>query len=179
MYFPPQAQAAKQIIAPVEKIAGFAQMIHLPLEVSTTAASLVLGCGEIRVAQSVVTGTPQLKNAASYLYRAVSSPELIDATANGMRNIPNTNTYQEGKLFATTASDAAEYGRNNFLLDGKPNTILRVAVPNSVMKTAEIHTMDAMKAVMIPSEQLSKIKVLAPMTTSPKPTNPLNYFSRW
>ena len=80
--------------------------------------------------------------------------------------------YQSEKLFAITASDAAQYGKFNFGLDGVPNTIMKVKVPNSVMKTAYIGEMDGMKAVSIPVQQLSKVKFIAPLNYSPKPTNP-------
>ena len=111
------------------------------------------------------------------LFRAVSSAELTDAAANGVRN--TATGYQTGKLFATTASDAAQYGKSNFGLDGIPNTIMKVKVPNSVMKTAYVGEMDGMKAVSIPTNQLPQVKVLGPLNYSPKPTNPYKFPGAW
>ena len=108
---------------------------------------------------------------ATTLYRAASGAEITDAAANGLRSLPNAGTY-EGKLFATNAADAAQYGKNNFALDGVPNTIMKVKVPNSVMKTAYVGEMDGMKAVHIPEKQLPKVNFVSSLNYSPKPTNP-------
>lgn len=56
------------------------------------------------------------------LYRAVSDDELADVAKNGFR--PGRNS-METKLFATSAEDAAQFGRANYGLDGKPFTLLR------------------------------------------------------
>ena len=90
--------------------------------------------------------------------------------ANGVRNI--ATGYETGKLFATTASNAAQFGKNNFMLDGVPNTVVKVKVPNSTMKTATTFQADGMKAVSIPANQLPNVKPLGPLNYSPKPTNP-------
>jgi len=38
----------------------------------------------------------------------------------------------ETKLFATSADDAARFGRANYGLDGKPFTLLEARVPNPI-----------------------------------------------
>jgi hypothetical protein len=108
------------------------------------------------------------------LYRAASAAEVTDMASNGVRNI--STGYETGKLFATTASDAAQFGKNNFGLDGIPNTVVGVKVPSSVMKTAYTTEMDGMKAVSIPSNQLPAVKAMGPLNYSPKPTNPYGLF---
>jgi hypothetical protein len=42
--------------------------------------------------------------------------------------------YETGKLFATSLDDAVKFGQNNFKLDGIPNHLIKVDVPNSVMQ---------------------------------------------
>jgi RHS repeat-associated protein len=116
-----------------------------------------------------------VKNAGTTtLFRAASEAEVVDMAANGVRNVstPGVPGYDQVKLFATSAEDAAQFGKNNFGLDGIPNTVVPVQVPKSVMKTATTHTMDGMSAVAIPANQLSKVKPLGPLNYSPKPTNP-------
>ena len=95
------------------------------------------------------------KGGSTTLYRAVSKAELDDIAANGLRTIPGG--YETGKLFATSLDDAARFGKNNFKLDGVPNHLIKVDVPNSVMKEATNFTADGMKAVSIPANQLNKL----------------------
>jgi len=104
------------------------------------------------------------------LYRAVSPAELGDISANGFRNI--STGYETGKLFATSAEDAARFGKNNFTFDGIPNTIVQAEVPSSVMNTATHFEADAMNAVSIPAQQLPAVKSLGPLNFSPQPTKP-------
>jgi hypothetical protein len=99
-----------------------------------------------------------------------SAAKLTDAAVNGVWN--TTTGYQSGKLFATTASDAVQYGKSNFGLDSVPNTIMKVKVPRSVMKTTYTEEMDGMRAVTITVNQLSQVKFIGPLNYSPKPTNP-------
>lgn len=116
-------------------------------------------------------GAGLAKNAvpkSTTLFRAGSADELADVVANGLRTNPQTG-YETGKLFATTSNDAAQFGKNNFMLDGTPNFIMKVTVPRSVMKTATKFEADGMKAVSIPAEQLQKIKIVTPMNFSKLP----------
>jgi hypothetical protein len=104
--------------------------------------------------------TPSIKAfkvSTTPLYRAVSKAEFIDIPSNGLRTIGG-NSYETGKLFATTSNDAVQFGLNNYKFDQKPFTVIKVQVSNKVMKTATTFTADGMKAVSIPSNQLSNIK---------------------
>ncbi|MCP3869804.1 MAG: hypothetical protein GY703_17265 [Gammaproteobacteria bacterium] len=92
------------------------------------------------------------KSGSTTLYRAVSKAELDDIAANGLRTTPGG--YETGKLFATSLDDAAKFGKNNFKLDGISNHLIKVDVPNSVMKGATNFMADGMKAVSIPANQL-------------------------
>lgn len=108
------------------------------------------------------------------LYRAVSPAELTDIGANGFRTL--SGTYETTKLFATSAADAAQFGKNNFSFDQIPNTIVEAKVSNSVMKTTTAFEADGMKAVAVPANQLSTVKPIGPLNYSPQPTNPYGIF---
>jgi RHS repeat-associated protein len=112
-----------------------------------------------------------VKSAApTTLYRAMSLAEVTDMATNGVRN--TSTGYETGKLFATSAPDAAQYGKFNFGLDGIPNIIMQVKVPNFVMSAATTFEADGMNAVSIPSDHLPAVKPIGPLNYSPKPTNP-------
>jgi RHS repeat-associated protein len=138
------------------------------VEKAAEAVVISKGAG---IAVNAVKGTGSVN-----LYRAVSEVELSDIAANGFKN--NLTGYSTGKLFATSAQDAAQYGKSNFSLDGIPNTIIKAKVPKSVMKVANILEADGMKSVFIPGTHLYKVKPLAPLNFSPKPTNPY-FLSGW
>jgi RHS repeat-associated protein len=104
------------------------------------------------------------------LYRAASEGEVSDIAKNGLQTKPGA--YETNKLFATSASDAAQFGKNNFAFDGQANTILKAKVPNSVMKTSTTFEADGMKAVAIPSNQLQRVNWVRPLNYTPKPSNP-------
>jgi RHS repeat-associated protein len=133
-----------------------------------------LGFGVEKVGEAVVLskGAGLVKNGVgtTTLYRAASATEVTDMASNGVRT--TSTGYETGKLFATSAQDATQFGKFNFGLDGTPNTVVKVKVPNSVMKTATTFEADGMKAVSIPSNQLQQIKWIKPLNYSPKPTNP-------
>ena len=105
-------------------------------------------------------------NSGTTIYRAVSQAELEDIAAFGMRN--KAGAYETGKLFAPTLEEAAQFGRNNYLFDGLPNTIMKVRVPNSVMQNAYRFGADGMNAISIPSEYLQFLKA-TPLNFSPLP----------
>lgn len=98
------------------------------------------------------------------LFRSVSQAELDDIAEHGIRVSPDGRGYQLGKLFATTAEDAAEYGRllqNADEARGKgrlPFHVIEVQVPNSVLDKAYFFEADGMRAVNIPAELLDQIK---------------------
>jgi hypothetical protein len=64
------------------------------------------------------------------LFRAVSRAEADDIATHGFRQAPDGRSY-EGKLFATSAEDAARYGRINHGLDNEPFHIVEASVPRS------------------------------------------------
>lgn len=63
---------------------------------------------------AVVEGASSSLSSTTTLYRAVSSAELTDIGQNGFRMAPGS--YETGKLFAISAEDAAQFGKNNFHL---------------------------------------------------------------
>jgi RHS repeat-associated protein len=103
-------------------------------------------------------------NGSTELFRAVSQAELDDIAVNGLRVMPGG--YETGKLFATSAEDAAKFGAQNFKYDGIANTVIKVKVANSVMKDAFKFTADGMKAVSLPTDALKQVKVM-PLDYSP------------
>ncbi len=123
------------------------------LEKVAEAVALTKGAGAVKGALTTTT-----------LYRAGSAAEVADVAANGVRT--QAGGYETGKLFATSAGDASQFGKNNFGLDGIPNTVMKVRVPNSVMKTATKFEADGMKAVSIPATQLPKLSA-TPLNNSP------------
>ncbi|MFY0256488.1 RHS repeat-associated core domain-containing protein [Chitinophaga sp. 30R24] len=102
---------------------------------------------------------------ATTLFRAVSGAELADIAANGLRTLPGG--YESSKLFATTAADAANFGRNNFTFDGIANTIIQVKVPAQTMRFAEKRVLDGYNGVAVPSNLLNTIKTIKPLNYSP------------
>ena len=137
-----------------------------------TTTSLDIAAAVVLSKVPIGEGVSSSKSTGTTLFRAVSDAEKVDMGANGVR--VKAGGYETGKLFATTAQDAAQYGKSNFGLDGIPNTVVKVQVPNSVMKTATTLEADGMKAVSIPANQLPKVTPLGPLNYSPKPRNPFN-----
>jgi hypothetical protein len=73
---------------------------------------------------------------------------------NGFRNIGN---YDTSKLFATSAQDAANFGRLNYGADGLPFTIVKAEVPSSLMSRMYKGEMDMMQAVAVPTGMLNRL----------------------
>ena len=101
---------------------------------------------------------------SSNIYRAVSQPELDDIAKFGLRN--KAGAYETGKLFAPTAREAAQFGKNNFMFDGHPNTIMKVQIPNSVLNNSYRFGADGMNAISIPANQLHRLRA-TPLNLSP------------
>jgi hypothetical protein len=101
------------------------------------------------------------------LFRAVSSAELTDIGANGLRT--TAGGYETSKLFSTTAENATQFGKINYAFDGVPNTIIEAKVPSSIMKTTTSFSADGMPAVAVPAQQLQNIKNVTSFTSSPLP----------
>ncbi|WP_160715072.1 DUF6443 domain-containing protein [Chitinophaga solisilvae] len=121
---------------------------------------------------SLVKGGIGILNSTT-LYRSVSGAELTSIAEKGGLSM-GVGSYETGKLFAIAASDAAQFGKANFAFDQIPNTIIKVRVPNAVMKTVTMFEADGMPAVSIPANQLPKINFIKPLNFSPRPTNPFN-----
>jgi hypothetical protein len=103
------------------------------------------------------------------LYRAVSQGELDDIGVNGIRNSPG---YETGKLFATTAEDAANYGRMNYGFDKLPFTIIRTSLPKNYSTLLYRGEMDLMEAVSVPSELFNHLSKPSILNYSPIPNHP-------
>jgi hypothetical protein len=105
-------------------------------------------------------GTPS-DNTVS-LYQAVGPNELMDIqTMNQFRAGPNS---YEGKLFATSESDAAEFGRINVQLGGNPFTLVQADVPSSFADSLYQFEADGMAAVSVNPDQLSELNEVADIT---------------
>jgi RHS repeat-associated protein len=98
------------------------------------------------------------------IFRAVCQEEVDDIVLNGLRI--NNGGYSTGKLFAPTANEAAKFGKNNFLFDGLPNTLVKVSVPNKLMKQATKFPADGMNALFFESQYLKYLKA-TPLNSSP------------
>ena len=86
------------------------------------------------------------------LYRAVSQAELNDIAKYGFRNNPAGGSYDAGKLFATNANDAVQFGKNNYTrFDQIPNTVIKIKVPSNVMNSSGVYKFpaDSMKAIAV------------------------------
>ncbi|MFY0256505.1 RHS repeat-associated core domain-containing protein [Chitinophaga sp. 30R24] len=139
-----------------------------------------VGFGAEKIGETVVAskGAGLVKSGigalnSTTLYRAVSGGELASIAEKGGLSM-SPGTYETGKLFATSSSDAAQFGKFNYGFDQTPNTIIKVKVPNAVMKTVTRFEADGMPAVSIPANQLPKINFVKPLNFSPRPTNPFN-----
>ncbi|PQA97502.1 RHS repeat-associated core domain-containing protein [Chryseobacterium piscicola] len=100
------------------------------------------------------------------LYRAVSPAELGDISASGGLRVSSAG-YETGKLFTNSASNASQFGKWLYNWDQTPMTIIRVQVPNSVMKSATNFTADGLPATSIPANQLRAVKSIEALKYSP------------
>ena len=89
----------------------------------------------------------------------MSKAELDDITHfGGLRQKPGGLSY-EGKLFVTSAEDAAHFGRINYRLDitislDNPFHVVEVSVPETLMRYFTFRTLDFMPAVYIADDFL-------------------------
>lgn len=89
----------------------------------------------------------------------MSKAELDDITHfGGLRQKPDGLSY-EGKLFATSAEDAAHFGRMNYRLDttiglDNPFHVVEVNVPEALMRHFALQILDFMPAVYVAEELL-------------------------
>ena len=118
------------------------------------------------VFDAITLGGGLWKNIGEYstIYRAVSQAEVDDIAEFGLRM--KAGGYETGKLFAPTLEEATQFGKYNHGLDGVPNTIMKVKVPNSVLNGATRFEADGMNAISIPANQLHMLKA-TPLNYSP------------
>ena len=114
-------------------------------------------------------GSTQAVGGNTQLFRAVSDNELADIGQNGIRN---ANGYQTGKLFATSAEDAASFGKLNYRLDNEPFTIIQTSIPNKFAPSLYKGEMDLMEAVNVPTNLFNKLSKPNPFSSSPIPKHP-------
>lgn len=119
-----------------------------------TGSSIVGGTVHVYAGASdkLVGAANAASKGGSTIFRAVSKAELDDIAINGFRNKPGA--YETGKLFAPTAEEAMQFGRNNFQFDKLSNTIMEVRAPSSVMNSAHRFGADGMNAISIPADKL-------------------------
>jgi hypothetical protein len=103
------------------------------------------------------------------LFRAVSKAELDDLASSGFRN---ANGYETGKLFATSAQDASNFGQLLFKHDNIPFTIINTSLPKRFGFKLFKGEMDLMRGVSVPENlfnNLSKPSILdsAPLGNHP------------
>ena len=103
------------------------------------------------------------------LYRAVSKAELDDIAKNGIRNSPG---YESGKLFATTAQDASNFGKLNYGFDKEPFSIIQTKIPNKFTSQLYKGEMDLMDAVSVPKNLFNKMAVPKTLSSTPLPRHP-------
>lgn len=133
---------------------------HANLVLRTDADARGSGAVERRVADPSgpsLASSGELLAPQTTLYRSVSTAEADDiARFGGFRAGPNS---YEGKLFATSAEDAARYGRINDALTpgGSPFHIVETRVPTSLANTFERMTLDSMQAVHVAEGQLGAL----------------------
>jgi hypothetical protein len=106
-----------------------------------------------------VAAETELGSGSTSLFRAISGGEADDIAANGFRQAANGRSY-EGKLFATSAEDAARFGRINYGLDQEPFSIAETRVPNAFLDQLYSGTADRMPFVGVDPGQLAELNEL-------------------
>jgi hypothetical protein len=109
------------------------------------------------------------KGGRTTLYRAVSQAEVDDIAINGIRNAPG---YETGKLFATSAQDAANFGRLNFSLDKQPFTIIRTSISNKYASILYRGEMDLMQSISVPNNLFNQLSKPSILNHIPLPNHP-------
>ena len=113
------------------------------------AAAIVLGSGG-----SIRMVAAKSGEGFSSMYRAVSKAELDDIATRGFQLKPGA---YESKLFATSAEDAATFGRDLYKLDQVPFHVVETKVPNSVFNQFERMSLDFKPAVNVPGPLLPQL----------------------
>ncbi|GGD34343.1 hypothetical protein [Flavobacterium orientale] len=105
------------------------------------------------------------------LFRAISGDELIDIANMGFRN---KGGYETGKLFATSAEDASNFGRLFYQADNKPFFIIKTSI-NTKYETLLFRTeMDLMEGISVPNNLFKKLnlKNTSVIDAMPLPNHP-------
>ena len=110
------------------------------------------------------------RGGSTSLFRAVSKAELDDVAQFGFRPKPGGGSL-ETKLFATSADDAAAFGRDIFRLDRQPFTILETRIPNSLGGRLDNLILDGRSAVGVNPDLLPALNAAG--RTSPLPFSPI------
>ncbi|HEX5503230.1 MAG TPA: hypothetical protein VFW96_11445 [Thermomicrobiales bacterium] len=106
------------------------------------------------------------------LFRAVGPHELADIQERGgFRPDPDGRSYEFGKLFATSAEDAARFGRINVALGGRSFTIVEASIPVSLVDRYYRSAMDRMAVVLIEVAQLAEFNAAARIRVLPSVPN--------
>jgi hypothetical protein len=101
------------------------------------------------------------------LFRAVSAAELRDILEyGGFRGHPD-GVSLEAKLFATSAHDAADFGRALYRLDGQPFTIVEAHIPGTLAAQLERIQLDWWPAVVVSAQQLAALNAAAKVEVLP------------
>lgn len=104
------------------------------------------------------------------LYRAVAKAELDDLAQAGFRQHADGLSL-ESKLFATSPTDAARFGRDNFCFDEVPFHIVEVRVPTAIADQFEKLTLDFKSAVNVSRDMLPLLNAHATvLEITPIPT---------
>lgn len=91
------------------------------------------------------------------LFRAVGQGELIDILEVG--GFRPGGGHMEAKLFATSAADAANFGRGLYRYDRVPFTIVEAQIPRSLADHLYHTLMDRMPSVAVDREELAEFNL--------------------
>jgi len=132
------------------------QIENHPLQTALTLATLAVPGGG-----GVVAGERIAAESEAILYRAVSSAERADIQSfGGFRQAAN-GLSNEAKLFATSAEDAARYGRINYGLDNRAFHIVEARVSRSFSDSLQSGIADRMRYVSVDRDRLNELNRLA------------------
>jgi RHS repeat-associated protein len=120
------------------------------------------------------------RTTSTNLYRAVFPGELQDISAFGGFRL-SSQGYQTSKLFASSAQDAANYGRMFYGSEGSPFTVMKTSISNKYLSSLYSGPMDYMKAFAVPPHLLSTLSSPVSMSSTFLPNLPWvtpNYYPK-
>jgi hypothetical protein len=113
------------------------------------------------------------RQATTDLFRAVSDAELRDLHRSGA--FRPVRGYYEGKLFATSAQDAAYYGRVIlYPIDKQPITLVKATVPQSFRDQLIEFESDGRMTVAVDRDQLAEFNQQAEIMVLPDVPIPMS-----